>query len=92
MSKLRNYFDLDLNSTLLHAVLGAIVGYVSFVVNNPLYNLATAVVVLFLLNFSLKNVLKIKKKFSWWLGNGVIVYLLLWIIVWTIFYNYRLLG
>ena len=90
--KMRRYFDAELNSTLFHAVLGIIVGYVSFLVNVPVYNLAMAIVVLILVNFLIKAIFKVKEKFSWWLSNGIVIYLLFWLIVWSIFYNLRLFS
>ena len=29
-----------------------------------------------------------KKGIKWWLGNGGIVYILLWLVTWILFYNY----
>ena len=91
-SKLRKYFDVELTSTMFHVVLGAIMGYISFIVNVPVYNLAMAIVILLLANFLIKTVFKVKKKFSWWLSNGIIVYILFWLIAWSIFYNIRLFS
>jgi len=36
---------------------------------------------------AMRAAFKIKEGAKWWLGNGVIVYIFLWLIVWTIFYN-----
>jgi len=34
-----------------------------------------------------QKMVKEKKDSKWWLGNGMIVYILLWFVSWTVFYN-----
>ncbi|HLD39101.1 MAG TPA: hypothetical protein VJB05_02190 [archaeon] len=84
---LKSYFDVELRTTIVYAVIAVIVGYVSMTMNNTAYAAVVAILVLVVLTFALRAVFKIKQDVKWWLGNGVIVYLFLWIIVWTIFYN-----
>ena len=87
---LKEYFNPELRSTILHALVGAIIGYISFLINEPLINLGIAIIVIAVLYFLTKTVWKIQEKFKWWIGNGIIVFLLIWFAVWIIFYNLNL--
>ena len=87
---MKNYFDLELRSTFVHAIIGTIIGYVSFTINQPLLNLLLAIVVLAATIFIIRLVWKVQKNFRWWLGNGIVVFLFIWLAVWTIFYNLNL--
>ncbi|MFH0832731.1 MAG: hypothetical protein V1900_03375 [Candidatus Aenigmatarchaeota archaeon] len=88
--KIREYFDLEMKSTVIHAVVGCIAGYISFLINQPNIGLIAAMALLIATTLSTKTLFKIKKELKWWFGNGIVVYLFLWIIVWTIFYTIRL--
>ncbi|HIG97269.1 MAG TPA: hypothetical protein HA230_02900 [Candidatus Aenigmarchaeota archaeon] len=84
---LKSYFDVELRTTVVYAVIAVIMGYVSMTINNTAMAALVAIIVLVILTFVLRAVFKIKEGAKWWMGNGVIVYLFLWVIVWTIFYN-----
>ena len=84
---LKTYFDMDLRTTVTYTVAAIIMGYVSFTINNTAYATLAALVALAAITLALRVLWKIKEGAKWWLGNGVIVYLFLWLIVWTIFYN-----
>jgi len=84
---IKNYFDLELKSTIINAVIGGIVGYISFLVNQPIMNLVLAIAVLIITCFALKNLWKIDKERKWWISNAIIIFLFVWLIVWTVFYN-----
>jgi hypothetical protein len=85
--KVKKYFDLDLRTTLIFAVLGIISGYVSFTISETSYAVLAMLVILAVVAFAVKTAFKIKQDKKWWLGNVVIVYLLLWFVVWTILFN-----
>ena len=87
---IKNYFDLELRSTLISAVIGGIIGYISFIINQPIMNLVLAIAVLAITCFTLKRVWKIEKERKWWISNAIIVFLFVWLIVWTIFYNTKI--
>lgn len=87
MSGHMGYFDLELKTALLFTIAGAIVGYISFLVNNSLYALAVAIVVYIVIQTSVKNFIKIKKDRKWWAGNAAILYILIWFVVWTLLFN-----
>ncbi len=71
----------------MNAAAGAVLGYVSFALNMPLLSAAVALAAMAALNLSLRKLLKLEQDKKWWLGNAVAVYLFMWFIVWTIFYN-----
>ena len=87
---IKNYFDLELKSTITNAVIGGIVGYISFLINQPIMNLVLAMAVLIITCFALKKLWKIDKERKWWISNAVIIFLFVWLIVWTIFYNTKI--
>ncbi len=80
------WLTLELRVILIMAVISAVVGYISFLLNSSLLALSLAVVVLLVSAFALKSAMRIRESAKWWL-NPAIVYIFLWIIVWTIFYN-----
>jgi hypothetical protein len=74
-------------SLLIHLVAGTAIGALSIVLGRALYALGVAIVVAILLGNVTERVVG-KKKFSWWLGNGLFVYLFVWIDVWIFLVNY----
>ena len=84
---LKSYFDVELRTVVIYAILAVIMGYVSFYINHTAYATVASIVVLLIGTFAMKFAFKIKEGVKWWLGNGVIVYIFLWLIIWTIFYN-----
>ena len=81
----KEYFDPELKATIAFSIIGIIVGYVSFIIRNSMISLAVAIAVMAASYFVLNS--KIKKDTKWWLSNGVVVYVFLWILVWSIFYT-----
>ena len=84
------YFDTELKTTLLFALIGAIAGYISFAVNNTAAAPVIAVVVFLVLYYAAKKALKIQEEKKWWITMAV-VHFFMWLIVWTVLYNYALL-
>ncbi len=84
---LKSYFDMELRTVAVYSVAAVLMGYVSFYTNHTAYATLASLIVLILVTFAMKTAFKIKEGAKWWLGNGVIVYIFLWLIVWTIFYN-----
>jgi hypothetical protein len=87
---IKKYFDEELKSTLIHSAVAIIAGYISFVINQPVLSFFVMLAVLLGTTFAARALLKVQKGFKWWLGNGVIVFIFVWLITWTIFYNTRL--
>jgi len=84
---LRSYFDKELTSTLILAIAGIIVGYVSFLINNTTTSFVLMIVIGIVVVFALKKSMKIQGEIKKWFGSGLIAYVILWLVVWTIFYN-----
>ena len=82
---LKEYVDPELKAKIAFSVIGIIVGYASFLIRNSLISLVLAIVVMIGSYFVLNS--KMKKDPKWWLGNGFVVYIFLWILVWSIFYT-----
>ena len=83
---LKEYFSSDLKTTLIYSALGVIAGYASFTLNDPRIAFVFMGVILALSTFILKYALKVPS-YRWFASNGVISFLFMWFIVWTIFYN-----
>lgn len=84
---LKAYFDVEIRTTLVYTAVAIVMGYVSFVINHTAYAAVAAILVMVVATFAMRFIWKIKEGAKWWLANGGIVYLFLWIITWTIFYN-----
>lgn len=84
---LKSYFDLGFRTTLIFAVLGVIVGYISFLQNSAPLAFIIMIIVGAVFALLLKRIMKVAEDWKWWFGNGLILYIFLWLIVWTIFYN-----
>ncbi len=84
---LKKYFDAELRTTLSFMVLGVIAGYASFLSRS---NVLSVIIMLVFLGAGwllMQRVVKEKKDMKWWLGNGMVVCIFTWFVVWTIFYN-----
>ncbi len=81
------YFDFELRTTAIYTIVAIIMGYTSYTMNHTTYATLAALVVLFAVTAAMRFLWKIKEGAKWWLANGAIVYLFVWVIVWTIFYN-----
>ncbi|MDI6720748.1 MAG: hypothetical protein QMD85_00045 [Candidatus Aenigmarchaeota archaeon] len=83
----KDYFDADLRTTLAFAALGIIAGFVSFEIKNNIGSFLLMLVFLAAGKFGMQRIVKEKKDMKWWLGNGIIVYIFVWFVMWTVFYN-----
>jgi len=88
--KFNKWFTQELQAVSLFAVIAVVIGYVSFLMNSSLGSLILAIAVLVGSILITRKLLKIKQSAKWWF-NPIIVYLFIWIIVWTIFYNLTIL-
>ena len=84
---LKTYFDAGLKTTTAFAIVGILVGYLSFLINNAPLAFVFMVIVGVVFVLILKKIMKIAEEWKWWFGNGLIVYIFLWLVVWTVFYN-----
>ncbi len=71
----------------IHLVAGAAIGLLSIMLGGALYALAVAIIVAVFLGHLTERAVG-KKKFSWWVGNGLFIYLFAWLDVWIFLANY----
>ena len=76
----------DRVGSVILAVIGVIVGYLSFLINRPLYSLGLAIVVLIIIYVAFTKVLKLAEPKKWW-ANKAILYIFMWLVIWAIFFN-----
>ncbi len=72
-----------------HTILGIIVGWASIPIAAMLGNWLTVligIVILIIFGYGMERLLG-KKGIKWWFGNGIIIYLLIWLVSWTFFFN-----
>ena len=81
------YFDMEIKTTVIFAILGIVVGYASFLINNSVQSFLLMIVIALAFVFILKKTLKINENSKWWFSNGLPIYILLWFITWIILYN-----
>ena len=78
-------------TTLVFIIIAVLVGYFSFLITHSfetnLIQPFLALLVLFLMSEVMKPLLKINKKFRWFMSAGGWVYLFIWFITWIVFYN-----
>ncbi len=84
------YFDTELRTTLIFTIAAIAVGYISFLINHTAGAAAFAIAVFIAMYLVMKKALKIKEDKKWWTTQAI-VYFLLWLVVWTVFYNFVLL-
>ncbi len=80
------YFDEEIKVTILNILLGFVIGYISFLLNQPLLSLAIAVIAFICISFLAKKAFNVKKEKKWWM-SPVTTFFLAWIVFWTLFYN-----
>ncbi len=80
-------FKKDNISMTIFIIVGIIIGYISFLLNNNYYSLILMIIVLFVSQKILGKMLKVKEGIKWWMKNGGIVYIFLWFISWIVFFN-----
>jgi hypothetical protein len=73
-------------SVTLHTVAAIVMGWLSITLANNLYALGLGVLVLIIVGFLTERITK-KKGIKWWFGNGIFIYLFLWLVSWIFFLN-----
>ena len=72
-----------------HTILAILIGWLSIQLSAMFGNMITVViglVVVIAFGYALERLLG-KKGIKWWLSNGIIIYLFIWLIAWSVFYN-----
>lgn len=80
------YFDEEIKVTIANVLLGIVIGYMSFLLNQPLINLVVAIAAFIAMTFLAKKAFNVKKEKKWWM-SPVTTFFLAWIVSWTLFYN-----
>ena len=73
----------------IHTVLGIVIGWLSIQLSAMLGNWLTVfigIVVVILVGYVLEMFMG-KKGMKWWLSNGIIIYLFIWLVSWAFFFN-----
>lgn len=70
----------------IHTVIGIIAGYLSILLGSTLYSFGLAILILVITGYVTEFVLK-KKGIKWWMTNGGILYILVWLVSWVFFLN-----
>jgi len=71
----------------IHALIGIAIGWMSPMVGNNWLAGLIGVAVLVVVGHLSEKAVGEKKGTAWWFGNGAFVYLLIWLISWTYFFN-----
>ena len=74
-------------SVAVHAVFGLIAGYLSLYFSRFLYALGASLILLIIIGFITQKTFGKGKDRKWWLGNGVAIYILVWLMAWVLLFN-----
>ena len=85
----------DLNasriSLTIHTLAGFGAGYLYFYIENSIFLFLAAIAILFVTGFITEKIVKkdmVKKAgIKWWLGNGALIFILIWLVAWIYFFN-----
>lgn len=77
----------DRISVSAHTFIGIVAGYISLFSGRALHALGLAIILLIITGFIVQKSVGKGKKMSWWLGNGVAVYVFVWLVSWILFSN-----
>ena len=79
----------DINTTRVsmgvHTVMGIIAGYASMFFE-ALYSAGLAILILVITGYMTEFILK-KKGIKWWMSNGGVLYILVWLVTWVFLFN-----
>ncbi|NIO23293.1 MAG: hypothetical protein GTN38_04685 [Candidatus Aenigmarchaeota archaeon] len=80
--------DLNISRTSLgiHTILGIVAGYISIWLADVLFAVVAAIVILIVTGYATEFALK-KKGIKWWMTNGGVLYILVWIVSWVYLFN-----
>lgn len=73
-------------SVTVHAVAAILIGQMSVWLSNNLYSGVLGIGVLIGIGYLLRIVTG-KRDLKWWLANGIVIYLLVWLVTWTYLIN-----
>lgn len=70
----------------IHTVAGIAAGYAAHVLADGLYAFGAMVIILLITGYATEFALK-KKGIKWWVSNGALLYILIWLVSWTFLFN-----
>ncbi len=73
-------------SILIHLVAGAVMGLVSPALPEAIYALGLGLVAAFLLGHLMERFVG-RRKIGWWIGNGLFIYIFVWLDFWIFAVN-----
>jgi len=71
---------------LIHTVVAVVMGWFCVYLNNDWMAGPLGIIVLIIIGFASARMVG-KKGVKWWLGNGAIIYLFVWLTMWIYFFN-----
>lgn len=71
---------------LVHLIVATVIGFISFQLANKFISIGLGITMLIITGFATEKLLK-KKDIKFWLGNGLVIYIFVWLISWTYFIN-----
>lgn len=78
--------DKEKLSTLIHGLVGAGVGFLSSLLGKVMYIAFAAVIILYVTGRAAESVAE-REDFKWWVGNGVVPFVFLWLVTWVFLFN-----
>ncbi|NIO20679.1 MAG: hypothetical protein GTN76_08055 [Candidatus Aenigmarchaeota archaeon] len=81
-----NELNISRTSLGIHTVLGIVAGYISILLENTLFAVGAAIVILVVTGYVTEMIVK-KKGIKWWMTNGGLLYILVWIVSWIYLFN-----
>jgi len=74
-------------SVIIHSAAGVVLGLLSPYIGMPLYAFGLVLVAGLMIMHLAQRIVG-KQKFVWWLGNGLLIYVLVWADMWIFVANY----
>lgn len=74
-------------SVTIHTVAAIIIGSLSPFIGNPFVAFAVVIFIGIFVGRMTQRFVG-KQKFAWWMGNGLLIYIILWLVVWVFVANY----
>jgi len=74
-------------AVVIHTIAGIVAGYVSLFFSRFWYALAPTIIILVVVGFVSQKTVGKGKDRKWWLGNGVAMYIMMWLLSWIVFFN-----
>lgn len=70
----------------IHVVVAMVAAWLSMLMPRAFYALILALALLMAAGYASERIVG-KKGFKWWVGNGLIIYLFVWLAAWILLFN-----